>query len=89
LLPFFVQARRAARLRATVETASKRLALLTQRETVVLRRVADGETNRQIASALFVAPTTVRRHLENIYAKLEVPNRAAALYVAALHTIVS
>jgi DNA-binding CsgD family transcriptional regulator len=87
LLPFFVQARRAARLRATVATATKKLALLTPSETVVLGRVAQGDTNRQIATALFVAPTTVRRHLEHIYDKLGVPNRAAAtaLYIGSLH----
>jgi DNA-binding CsgD family transcriptional regulator len=78
LLPFFIQTRAAARRRGTAATASRKLALLTPRETVVLGRVADGETNRQIAKALFVAPTTVRKHLENIYDKLEVPNRAAA-----------
>jgi DNA-binding CsgD family transcriptional regulator len=91
LLPFFVQARRAARLRAAVATASNRLAQLTPSETVVLGRVANGDTNRQIANALFVAPTTVRRHLEHIYAKLGVPNRAAAtaVYVAALYTVIS
>jgi DNA-binding CsgD family transcriptional regulator len=91
LLPFFIQARRAARLRATVATASRKLALLTPREAVVLGRVAQGDTNRQIATALFVAPTTVRRHLEHIYEKLGVPNRAAAaaIYVAALYTVVS
>jgi DNA-binding CsgD family transcriptional regulator len=91
LLPFFIQARRAARLRAAVATASNRLAQLTPSETVVLGRVANGDTNRQIANALFVAPTTVRRHLEHIYAKLGVPNRAAAaaVYVAALYTVIS
>jgi DNA-binding CsgD family transcriptional regulator len=89
LLPFFIQARRAARLRATFATASKRLALLTPRETVVLGLVAHGDTNRQIARALFIAPTTVRTHLEHIYDKLDVPNRAAAaaVYVTATPTV--
>ncbi|MBV9334852.1 MAG: helix-turn-helix transcriptional regulator [Solirubrobacterales bacterium] len=83
LLPFLIQVRRNARLRSAVASASNRLALLTPRETVVLGRVAHGDTNRQIATALFVAPTTVRRHLEHIFEKLEVRNRAAATAVYA------
>jgi DNA-binding CsgD family transcriptional regulator len=86
LLPFFIHARRAARLRATAATASNKLALLTPRETAVLCRVANGETNQQIGKALFVAPTTVRKHLENIYDKLAVPNRAAAAAVYVMAT---
>jgi DNA-binding CsgD family transcriptional regulator len=88
LLPFFIHARKAARLRATAATASRKLALLTPRETAVLGRLANGETNGQIGQALFVAPTTVRKHLENIYDKLDVRNRAAAaaVYVTATQT---
>jgi DNA-binding CsgD family transcriptional regulator len=89
LLPFLIHIRRNARIRAAVATASKKLAVLTPREAVVLGRPAQGESNRQIANALFVAPTTVRKHLENIYDKLDVPNRAAAaaLYVAATQDV--
>jgi DNA-binding CsgD family transcriptional regulator len=91
LLPFLIQTRRSARLRAAIATASNKLALLTARETTVLARVAQGETNIQIANALFVAPTTVRRHLEHIFDKLEVRNRAAAaaLYVSAPNSVTS
>ena len=81
LLPFLIQIRRDARLRAAVASASNKLALLTPRETVVLGRVAQGDTNLQIANALFVTPTTVRRHLEHIFEKLEARNRAAAASV--------
>jgi DNA-binding CsgD family transcriptional regulator len=65
--------------------ATETLAPLTPRERVVLARAAAGETNKEIARALFISTTTVRRHLEHVYAKLEVPNRAAAsaIYVAA------
>jgi DNA-binding CsgD family transcriptional regulator len=40
--------------------------------------VAQGNTNREIAESLWIAPTTVRRHLENIYDKLGVRTRTAA-----------
>ncbi len=52
-------------------------------ERVVLARAAAGETNTPIAQALFVSPGTVRKHLEHIYGKLEVRNRAEA---AAIYT---
>jgi DNA-binding CsgD family transcriptional regulator len=52
---------------------------LTRREHDVLRLAASGLTNRQIAEALYIAPGTVRKHLDNIYAKLDVPNRTTAI----------
>jgi predicted ATPase/DNA-binding CsgD family transcriptional regulator/transcriptional regulator with XRE-family HTH domain len=55
---------------------------LTAREAEVLRHVAAGETDRQIAAALVLSETTVGRHLTNIYAKLGVSSRAAATAVA-------
>ena len=48
-------------------------------ERQVLRLVAAGLSNAEIAVALFLAPGTVRKHLDNIYAKLGVHNRAAAV----------
>jgi DNA-binding CsgD family transcriptional regulator len=39
---------------------------LTARETEILRLVADGKTNREIAAALYISPGTVRKHLDNI-----------------------
>jgi DNA-binding NarL/FixJ family response regulator len=51
---------------------------LTRRELEVLRRVAAGETNRTIASALVLSERTVDRHVSNILAKLRVSSRAAA-----------
>jgi LuxR family maltose regulon positive regulatory protein len=59
-------------------TALKR-AGLTAREMDVLSLVADGLTNRQIAERLVVSEHTVHRHLANIYAKLGVSSRAAAV----------
>jgi DNA-binding CsgD family transcriptional regulator len=52
---------------------------LTPRQIELLRLVADGHTNRQIARRLMVADSTVRKHLENIFERLQVSNRAAAV----------
>ena len=43
--------------------------------------VATGASNAEIARALFIAPSTVRKHLEHVYAKLGVHNRLQALAV--------
>jgi predicted ATPase/DNA-binding CsgD family transcriptional regulator/DNA-binding XRE family transcriptional regulator len=51
---------------------------LTEREAQVLRLVAGGKTNREIAAALVLSEKTVDRHLENTFRKLGVPSRAAA-----------
>lgn len=56
---------------------------LTGREVEVLKLVAEGATNREIASSLFIAENTVRNHLKNILAKLHLRNRIqAAVYAA-------
>jgi DNA-binding CsgD family transcriptional regulator len=52
---------------------------LTRREVEVLGYVARGQTNVEIAAAIGAQPLTVKKHLERIYAKLGVPNRAAAV----------
>jgi DNA-binding CsgD family transcriptional regulator len=52
---------------------------LTPRESEILEWVARGKTNPEIAEILLIAPTTVRRHLENVYAKLDVHTRTAAV----------
>ena len=51
---------------------------LTPREREVMTLVAQGLTNAEVAERLWIAPGTVRRHLENIYAKLDVHTRMAA-----------
>jgi DNA-binding NarL/FixJ family response regulator len=51
---------------------------LTAREVEVLRLVARGQTNREIASALVISEKTVARHVSNLFAKLGVSNRSAA-----------
>jgi DNA-binding CsgD family transcriptional regulator len=52
---------------------------LTSREAEIIELVGEGLSNAQIAKALFVSPLTVRRHLENIFGKLGVHNRTAAV----------
>ena len=52
---------------------------LTARQRGLLRLVAAGHTNSQIARRLGIAHGTVRCHLENIYERLEVSSRTAAV----------
>jgi ATP/maltotriose-dependent transcriptional regulator MalT len=61
---------------------------LTTRECEVLRLVATGQTNRQIAAALIVSEHTVARHLQNIFTKLGLSSRAAATAYAYEHGLV-
>ncbi len=55
---------------------------LTKREQEVLRLVAEGHTDREVAETLVISPRTVNRHLSNIFVKLDVPGRAAAVAYA-------
>ena len=57
---------------------SGRLAVLTVREREVLALLAEGMTNKQIASVLVITPNTVKRHLKAIFEKLCVRTRSAA-----------
>jgi two-component system nitrate/nitrite response regulator NarL len=53
--------------------------VLTVREIEILRLIADGMSSPEIAKRLMLGVTTVKTHLHNIYAKLEVSDRAAAV----------
>ena len=55
---------------------------LTAREVEVLRLVAQGRSNREIAAELFIAEKTARNHVERVYAKLGVNNRTQASLAA-------
>jgi DNA-binding NarL/FixJ family response regulator len=61
---------------------------LTARELEVLRLVAAGSSNRDIAAALTIAEHTAARHLQNIFAKLQVSSRTAASAFAFEHHLV-
>ena len=61
---------------------------LSDRELEVLRLVASGKSNREIASALVISEHTVARHVQNIYAKLRVSSRSAATAFAFEHELV-
>lgn len=69
-----------ARIRA-IRTGSKATGAdnLTARELEVLALMADGGSNREIAGKLGISPKTVNRHVENIFNKLGVSSRAAAV----------
>jgi DNA-binding NarL/FixJ family response regulator len=67
----------AARLMSRLRTPAA--GPLSQRELVVLELVAAGSTNRDAAARLFISEATVKSHLLNIYAKLGVNDRAAAV----------
>ena len=61
---------------------------LTPREVQVLGHIAAGKTNRQIAAELTLSEHTVRRHVQNIFSKLDVSSRAAATAYALQHDLV-
>ena len=62
---------------------------LTEREAEVLRLVAAGRSNHDIARVLVLSPKTVERHLSNIFVKLEVSSRTAAAAYAHEHGLMA
>ena len=61
---------------------------LSPRELEVLRQVATGKSNKEIAAALVISEHTVARHVQNIFTKLGVPSRTAAGAFAFEHDLV-
>jgi LuxR family maltose regulon positive regulatory protein len=85
--PNRVSAHYLRKLRATLEQETSDLASpsaelpepLSERELEVLTLIAAGKTNQEIAGELFVAKSTVKTHIKNIYGKLDVRNRTQAV----------
>jgi DNA-binding NarL/FixJ family response regulator len=67
---------------------TRRPAGLTEREVEVLRLVADGRSNKEIAAQLHLSVKTVSRHLTNIFNKIGVTSRAAATAFAFEHDLI-
>jgi DNA-binding NarL/FixJ family response regulator len=74
---------------APTARSAARLDLLTDREHDVLRLMARGATNSEIAATLIVAEATVKSHVGSIFMKLDVRDRAAAIVFAYDHGVVS
>jgi ATP/maltotriose-dependent transcriptional regulator MalT len=74
-----------ARLRAVRPDAAAATEELSPRETEILRLVAQGLGDAEIAARLFLSPHTVHRHVANVRAKLRTPSRAAAVAYATRH----
>jgi DNA-binding NarL/FixJ family response regulator len=71
----------AARLLREVRTPEKAAEPLTERETDVLRLLAQGKSNKEIARELHIAEQTVKTHVSHVLDKLRLPSRTqAALY---------
>ena len=71
----------AARLMREVRTPERSLEPLTERETEVLRLLAQGQSNREISQQLNIGEQTVKTHVSHVLDKLGVPSRTqAALY---------
>lgn len=62
---------------------------LTERETEVLRHLAHGRSNREIAKALFISEETVKTHVGNIFGKLRLTHRSQAIVFALKQGLIS
>ncbi|PCF65790.1 DNA-binding response regulator [Staphylococcus pseudintermedius] len=72
----------------TVITKPHMLNKLSKRETEVLKEMAKGKTNKEIAETLFVSEKTVKTHVSHIFSKLEVTDRTqAAIYAMENHLV--
>ncbi|MDP9358954.1 MAG: response regulator transcription factor [Chloroflexota bacterium] len=68
-----------AGIRPTEAVQARAFPMLTEREREILDLIAQGHRNAEIAARLFLSPKTVRNHVSNILAKLQVADRATAI----------
>jgi DNA-binding CsgD family transcriptional regulator len=68
-----------ARINAAPPVTPPRRCTLTERENQVLALIATGDTNDQAARKLGISPRTIRKHLEGVFNKANVPSRTAAV----------
>jgi DNA-binding NarL/FixJ family response regulator len=73
---------------APARHAAQHLEKLTERERDVLRHVARGASNAEIAAALFVREATVKSHIGSLFTKLGLRYRAALIVYAYDHGVV-
>ena len=85
----FLAKTQAPRAHAPAPVVEDELAGLTRREREILRLVAEGHSNAQLAKMLWVTEQTVKFHLSNIYRKLDVANRTEASRWAQLHGLLA
>jgi NarL family two-component system response regulator LiaR len=70
---------------AVLSTPAAGHSLLSRREREVLRLVAQGRSNQEIADALYISIRTVKAHVTNIFTKIDVSSRSAAAAWAHRH----
>ncbi|MEH7463399.1 response regulator transcription factor [Bacillus thuringiensis] len=73
---------------ATAEIKQDHLSMLTKREKEVLREIAKGRSNKEIAVELHITEQTVKTHVSNVLAKLHVEDRTQAALYAVKHGVV-
>ncbi len=69
-------------------TTDEAVVQLSKREVEILEQVSRGLNYQQIAENLFIAPSTVRKHIENIYKKMQVHNKMEAVQKASRQGII-
>jgi DNA-binding NarL/FixJ family response regulator len=79
---------RTAAGQAAAQAAEQDLAALTSRELEVLALIGHGKTNGEIAAELFVSEGTVKTHVNHLFTKLRLRDRAAAVVFAFDHGLV-
>lgn len=70
------------------KTASKKDCVLSDRELEILRLIAKGFLNKEIAKTLYISEKTVKNHVSNIFKKLKVSDRTQAAVFALKHNII-